>query len=96
MKNVPKKENFSVKGFLLSKLLLIAALICEVIAYLMSRGILQAQPQLVNGLTVAGVILLLIYLVKDELSKKYRYYSKKWGIGPYAEPAGREPEDSNK
>ena len=95
-KNQSGKEKFSLKKFLYSKLILLAALGCEVIAYLMVKGVLQGEAQAVNGLTVAGVILLFIYLVKDGLTRKYRHYSKKWGMGPYAEPAGSEPEDDNK
>lgn len=31
------------------------------------------------------MIIVLIYLVIDGLKNKYKYYSKKWGMGPYAE-----------
>lgn len=95
-KNQSGREKSSLKKFLYSKLILLAALVCEVAAYLMVRGVVQGNEQAINGLTVAGVILLFVYLVKDGLTRKYRHYSKKWGMGPYAEPTGSEPEDDNK
>lgn len=37
----------------------------------------------VSGSGAATIVL--IYLVIDGLKNKYKYYSKKWGMGPYAE-----------
>lgn len=100
MKNLKEqnqaKEAFSLKKYLYDKLFLLGALVIEVIAYLMVRGVISGDQQLINRLTVAGVILMFIYLVKDGLSRKYRYYSQKWGMGPYAAPKDSEPEDDNK
>lgn len=51
----------------------------------MDKGIIAGSAELTNRLTVAGMIIVLIYLVIDGLKNKYKYYSKKWGMGPYAE-----------
>lgn len=93
MKKEKENKKFSVKEFLYEKLMYLAALACEIVALLMDKGIIQASESMVNRLTVAGVIILLIKLVKDGLSSKYRYYSKKWGMGPYADVAGDDSED---
>lgn len=86
-KNRSDKNNVVVK-FFTGKIFLIAALICEVIAYLMVKGIMSGDAKLINGLTVAGVILLFIHLIKDGLTKKYRHYSKKWGFAPDSDNNG--------
>ena len=78
-------KKFSIKRFLLSNYILLTALVCEVIALLMDKGVISGDERTVSGLTVAGVIIMFIQLVRDGLRKKYRYYSKKWGMGPYAE-----------
>ena len=79
------REKFSPAQFLRRKFLLLAALACEVTALLMDKGIIAATEDLTMRLTVAGMIIVFIYLVIDGLKNKYKYYSKKWGIGPYAE-----------
>ena len=80
MKNQRKEnEKFSLAQFLRRKFLLLGALVCEVIALLMDKGIIAGSDEL------AGMIIVLIYLVIDGLKNKYKYYSKKWGMGPYAE-----------
>lgn len=79
------KEKFSLARFLRRKALLLAALVCEVIALLMDKGVISATDELTMRLTVAGMIIVFIYLVIDGLKSKYKYYSKKWGMGPYAE-----------
>lgn len=84
MKN-QTKEKFSLARFLRRKFLLLAALACEVTALLMDKGIIAAADELTMRLTVAGMIIVFIYLVIDGLKNKYKYYSKKWGMGPYAE-----------
>ena len=85
MKNQRKEnEKFSLAQFLRRKFLLLGALVCEVIALLMDKGIIAGSSELTTRLTVAGIIVL-IYLVIDGLKNKYKYYSKKWGMGPYAE-----------
>lgn len=78
------KENFSFPQFLRRKLLLLAALVCEVAALLMDKGVIVASDKLTMDLTVGGIVIVLVYLVIDGLKNKYRYYSKKWGMGPYA------------
>ena len=62
------------------KLLLLGALACEAAALLIRKGILQADPGLVGRLTVAGAVLVLIYLVIDGLQKKVRHYRRVWGL----------------
>lgn len=52
---------------------------------MMDKGIIAGSDELTTRLTVAGMIIVLIYLVIDGLKNKYKYYSKKWGMGPYAE-----------
>ena len=84
MKN-KAKEKLSSAQFLRRKALLLAALGCEVAALLMDKGVIAATDELTMRLTVAGMIIVFIYLVIDELKSKYKYYSKKWGMGPYAE-----------
>lgn len=84
MKN-QTKEKFSLAQFLRRKFLLLAALACEITALLMDKGIIAATDELTMRLTVAGMIIVFIYLVIDGLKSKYKYYSKKWGMGPYAE-----------
>ena len=84
MKN-KAKEKLSPAQFLRRKALLLAALVCEVIALLMDKGVIAAADELTMRLTVAGMIIVFIYLVIDGLKNKYKYYSKKWGMGPYAE-----------
>lgn len=86
MKNQRKEnEKFSLAQFLRRKFLLLGALVCEVIALLMDKGIIAGSAELTTRLTVAGMIIVLIYLVIDGLKNKYKYYSKKWGMGSYAE-----------
>ena len=86
MKNQRKEnEKFSLAQFLRRNFLLLGALVCEVIALLMDKGIIAGSAELTTRLTVAGMIIVLIYLVIDGLKNKYKYYSKKWGMGPYAE-----------
>lgn len=80
-----------IKKFLYDKLMLIVALGCEIVAYLMRIGTLGGSAQLVSGLTVAGVVILFIYLVMDGLKRKYKQYSKKWGVDPSAD----EPDDDS-
>jgi len=98
MKNADGKKENKVGKFLYWKILLIAALALEVIALLMRKGIMVGTEQMVSSFTAAGGVLVLIYLVIDGLSSKYRYYSKKWGIGPYAEnpEEASEQSDENK
>lgn len=78
------KNPFSLKDFVCGKLILMVALACELTAYLMAEGYIQAAPKVINGLTVAGVILMFIYLVSDGLRKKYALYSNKWGESAFA------------
>lgn len=83
MKNQRKEnEKFSLAQFLRRKFLLLGALVCEVIALLMDKGIIAGSDELTTRLTVAGMIIVLIYLVIDGLKNKYKYYSKKWAWGP--------------
>ena len=62
------------------KLLLLGALACEAAALLIRKEVLHADPGLVSRLTVAGAILVLIYLVIDGLQKKVRHYRRIWGL----------------
>lgn len=84
MKNMAK-ENFNIPQFLRRKFLLLAALVCEVVALLMDKGIISATDERTMELTIAGIVIVLVYLVIDGLKSKYRYYSKKRGMGPYAD-----------
>lgn len=68
MKNQRKEnEKFSLAQFLRRKFLLLGALVCEVIALLMDKGIIAGSSELTTRLTVAGMIIVLIYLVIDGL-----------------------------
>ena len=87
-------KKFSIKRFLLSNYILLTALVCEIIALLMVKGVIVGEQRTISGLTVAGVIIMFIHLVKDGLTKKYRYYSKKWGMGPYAENGDAQSRDT--
>lgn len=80
-----------VAKYLYWRILLIPALVFEVIALLIRKGIMTGTDQMISSFTVAGGVLVFVFLVIDGLSKKYREYSKKWGMGPYAE----NPEDSS-
>ena len=79
--NVKKKKIPIIIEFLVSKLMLLVALACEVISYLMDQGIMQGSARVINGLTVAGVVLIFIYLVINGLTRKYKYYIEKWQLG---------------
>lgn len=83
--SVNKDKTGKIAGYLYWKILLIAALALEIIALLMRKGIMVGTESMINRFTAAGGVLVFVYLVIDGLSKKYRYYSKKWGMGPYAE-----------
>ena len=80
----PMNGKFNIAKILYDKLMLIVALCCEIVAYLMTRGVLEGSAQVINGLTVAGVVIMFIYLVTDGLKRKYKQYSKKWGFAPSA------------
>ncbi|NLW34274.1 MAG: hypothetical protein GXY80_02165 [Syntrophorhabdus aromaticivorans] len=67
-----------IKEFLVSKLILFVALACEVISYLMDQGIMQGSERVINGLTMAGIVLVFIYLVMYGLTRKYKQYKEKW------------------
>ena len=47
------KNPFSLKDFVCGKLILMVALACELTAYLMAEGYIQAAPKVINGLQVA-------------------------------------------
>lgn len=93
MKKEKNNQKFSIKQFMYDKLMYLVALACEVVALLMDKGIIQTSETMVNRVTLAGAIILIIKLVIDGLSSKYRYYSKKWGMGPYADVTGDDSED---
>lgn len=88
--NRKSKEKLSLKNFIYTRILFVVALVCEVIALLMVKGVVQGDEQIINGLTLAGVLIMLIQLVIGGLISKYRHYSKKWGMGSYAEAPGSE------
>ncbi len=90
MANKDKRQKFSLGKFLLNKLMLIAALICEVIAYLMDQGLMTGSERVISGLTVAGVVIAFIYLVLDGLRRKYKRYSEQWG---FSSSGGAEKDD---
>ncbi len=62
--------NFRLSPFPAQKYLLLAALVCEALALLIRKGILAADSSLVSRLTVAGAMLVLLYLVYDGLRRK--------------------------
>ena len=72
--------SFDPKKFLREKLLLLGALACEVVALLIRREIIAADPELVGRLTVAGVVLMLIWLVIDGLRKTARRVRANMGL----------------
>ena len=59
-----------IKPFPAQKYLLLAALVCEVLALLIRKEMIAADPSLVSRLTVAGAVLVLIYLIYDGIRKK--------------------------
>ncbi len=65
-------QQFSFINFLKKKLLLLVALVCEILALLIDKGILTWDPQYEGRLTVCGVVLMLIWLVMDGLQRKYK------------------------
>ncbi len=79
--NIKKKKNPSIREFLVSKLILLVGLACEVISYLMDQGIMQGSARVINGLTMAGIVLVFIYLVMNGLTRKYKQYKEKWYFG---------------
>ena len=82
------KFSFDPKSFLREKLLLLGALACEVAALLIRREVIAADPELVGRLTVAGVVLMLIWLVIDGLKKTARRVRAVWSAhGPWRVPA---------
>lgn len=88
------KEKFSIAKFLRNKALLLAALVCEVVALLIDKAVITGFDKYEMSLTFAGLILMFIYLVWDGLKRKYKFYSRKWGMGPYAEPVCEDDADS--
>ena len=68
-------KEFDFVKFLKKKILLLAALVCEILALLIDKGILTWDPQYEGRLTVCGVVLMLIWLVMDGLQRKYRKMS---------------------
>ena len=58
---------FDFVKFLKKKILLLVALVCEILALLIDKGILTWDPQYEGRLTVCGVVLMLIWLVMDGL-----------------------------
>lgn len=88
----PAKEKFNLGKWLYQKLLLLAALAFEVAALLIDKGVVTGTETLEMRLTWIGIVIMLVYLVWNGLKQKYRYYSRKWGMGPYAEAA---PEDGD-
>ena len=74
------KFSFDPKSFLREKLLLLGALACEVVALLIRREVIAADPELVGRLTVAGVVLMLIWLVMDGLKKTARRVRANMGL----------------
>ena len=88
------KFSFDQKSFLREKLLLLGALACEVVALLIRREIIAADPELVGRLTVAGVVLMLIWLVIDGLKKTARRVRANMGLDDdgEAEDAAEEAE----
>ena len=72
--------SFDPKSFLREKLLLLGALACEVAALLIRREHIAADPELVGRLTVAGVVLMLIWLVIDGLKKTARRVRANMGL----------------
>ncbi len=91
------KLRFDPRSFPPEKLLLLAALVCEVLALLIRKGVLAAGPELVARLTVAGVILLLIYLVYDGIKRKARKIRAQMGLDAEAdEPPAEETDGETK
>lgn len=88
----PAKEKFNLGKWLYEKLLLLVALVFEVAALLIDKGVVTGTEALEMRLTWIGIVIMLVYLVWNGLKQKYRYYSKKWGMGPYAEA---DPEDGD-
>lgn len=90
----PAKEKFNLGRWLYEKLLLLIALGFEVTALLIDKGVVAGTEALEMRLTWIGIIIMVVYLVWNGLKQKYRYYSKKWGMGPYAEPTADNGDES--
>lgn len=90
----PAKEKFNLGKWLYEKLLLLVALVFEVAALLIDKGVVTGTEALEMRLTWIGIAIMLVYLVWNGLKQKYRYYSRKWGMGPYAEPAADNGDES--
>ena len=83
-------KNFDLKAFIRKKLLLLAALVCTVLSLLIDKGILKWDAQYEGRLLVAGVVLMLIWLVIDGLQRKYRKMEKAFRANMEAEEADHE------
>ena len=63
---------FDPKDFLKRKILLLAALVCEIISLLIDKGMLDMKPEFEGRFLVAGVVLMFVWLVIDGLQRKYK------------------------
>ena len=91
------KLRLTPKSFPPEKLLLLAALACELLALLIRKGVFTADPELVARLTVAGAVLVLIYLVYDGIKRKARKIRAQLGLDEEAdEPSGEETDGESK
>ena len=63
---------FDPKEFFRKKLLLLVALVLEIISLLIDKGVLEWPAEYEGRFLVAGVVLMLIWLVMDGLQRKYK------------------------
>ena len=63
---------FNPKEFFKKKLLLLAALVLEICSLLVDKQILALPAEYEGRFLVAGVVLMLVWLVMDGLQRKYR------------------------
>jgi len=85
-------KGFDLKQFLKKKLLLLGALVCTVLSLLIDKGILAWDAQYEGRLLVAGVLLMLIWLVSDGLQRKYKKMEKAYRANMEAAEAEEESE----
>ena len=75
-------ENIALLKFLIEKLILIIALACEVIAFLIRNGNIGGSEVLASRLALAGAIIIVIYLIVNGLRGSFRRDSKEWWMLP--------------
>jgi len=74
----PVKSNntpdFSIKGFVRQKYILLIALVCAVLSILMDQEIIKVEPKVTNAFTIAAFVGVVLYLLKESFARKAARY----------------------